>query len=175
MDLGRGTGQGELAALHCRKPLADGVDLDDIRAAGQKLGGDILQFLPGNQGLFKQGTAAAGQEEQHGVLLCQIGNQIQGYLGGGEAVFIGNGMPGFITGNAVDGRFHMAVFGDDNSCADAASQNLPGGICHLPCGFSRSHKDHPPGERFAAQGPLHSRVRQYGRNGSGNDLIGMFS
>ena len=40
--LGRGAMLGKTAALYGREPLADGVDLGDLRTAGKKLAGNVL-------------------------------------------------------------------------------------------------------------------------------------
>ena len=42
--MGRGAELGEPPALDAGEPLADGVDLGDVRAAGQHLAGDVLQL-----------------------------------------------------------------------------------------------------------------------------------
>ena len=58
-DPDRFAGQGEASALDGGEALADAVHLHDVRTAGQHLPGNILQLFPGNQGQFKEGTAAA--------------------------------------------------------------------------------------------------------------------
>ena len=84
---------GKSSSLDGREPLADGVDLHDVRAAAQELIGDILQFFPRHQRLFEQRTAAAGQQKQHRILCLQIRRQIQRLLGPGKGILIGNGVP----------------------------------------------------------------------------------
>ena len=89
----RGAVGGKASALHGGEPLADGVDLGDIRPAGQELSGDMLQLLRIDQRCLKEGAAAAGQEKQHRVLGAQSHRQIQRLPCGGKAALIRDGMP----------------------------------------------------------------------------------
>ena len=58
---------GKAPALDRRQPLADRVDLPDIRSAGKQLLRDILQFFCRDQRLLKKRAAAAGEQEQHRI------------------------------------------------------------------------------------------------------------
>ena len=61
--MGRCASQGETAALNTGQSLADGIDFYNVSTAGKQLTGHILQNGAGNQRLFKQSAAAAGEQE----------------------------------------------------------------------------------------------------------------
>ena len=164
---------GEAAALDLGKALADGVDFHDVRAAGQQLAGDILQFLRRDERLFKQRAAAAGEEEEHRVLFRQVRHEIQRRPGAPEGVFIRYGMAGLEAGEVGDGAHHMIVFGDDHAVFDPVAEAVGGGFRHLPGRLAGGHQQHPARELPAAQGALHGRVRLDGRDGLPDDPVRM--
>ena len=72
IDLCRSTVQGKTSAFNSRQPLADGIDLHNIRTAGQQVFIDVIQFLRSDQRRFKQSAAAPGQKEQDRICFAQI-------------------------------------------------------------------------------------------------------
>ena len=153
------------------EPLADGVDLHDVCAAGQQLPGDVLQLPTGDQRLLEQGAAAAGEEKQHRVRRRQIPHQRQGLPGPGEGIFIGDRMPRLPTGKIGDRAHAVAVFRHHHTCLDAAAQAVVGGLRHLPGGLSGGHQHHPAGKFLPLQGPCHRIVRLHGPDGIGHDFV----
>ena len=158
------TGQREPPALDGRQPLADRVDLDNIRAAGQKLLRDGLQLLSGQQRFFKQRTAAAGEQEQHGVVRPQTADKRQRPLGGRKAVVVRHRMPGLAAGHAGQRPPDMAVFGDDDPAVHTA-QLRQCGMRHLPRGLARRHEKYAPLRVKMLQSAAHRLIRQNGPDG----------
>ena len=157
--LRRRTGQRKAAALDIRQPLADGVHLDDVRPAAQQLGGDVLQFRPGDPRLFEQGAAPAGKQEEHRVSLAGAPGQRKSPGSGREAVFVGDRVTGLIAGHAGQLAPYMAVLGDDDALVHPA-QTVEGGPGHLPGGLACRHQqDAPAGRGQVLQGPPDRRVR----------------
>ncbi len=169
----RSTALGKPAALDGGEPLADGVDLHDTGTAGQQLAGNVLQLFPGDQGLFKQGAAAAGQQEQHGILFSQVGNQVQGLLGTGEGIFIGDGMACFAAGEIGDGAHDVVILGDHNTALNTLAQTVIGGLSHLPGCLTGGYQQDSAGEFLALQGAGHGLIRQNCLDRSGYDGIRM--
>ena len=167
------TGNGKSAALDGGKPLADGVDFHNVRAAGEQLVRHILQHRPGNQRFFKQGAAAAGQQKQHGVLRLQSGNQIQRFLCAGKRILIRDGMSRLPAGKIGNGAFYMAVFGNNHAAVNAAAQTIVGRFCHLPGGLTRGNQYNPPGETLSRQGAGDGLIRLNGFDGGGHDGVRM--
>ena len=158
------TGQREPPALDGRQPLADRVDLDNIRAAGQKLLRDGLQLLSGQQRFFKQRTAAAGEQEQHGVVRPQTADKRQRPLGGRKAVVVRHRMPGLAAGHAGQWPPDVAVFGDDDPAVHPA-QLRQCGMRHLPRGLARRYEKYAPLRVKMLQSAAHRLIRQNGPDG----------
>ena len=168
---GRGTELGKPAALDRGEPLADGIDLHNVCPAGQQLRCNILELLSADLGFFKQGAAAAGQQEQHRVLPGQAGDQVDGGLGGCEGVFVGDGMPRLPAVDLPQGALHMVVFGNDDALLNPVAQAVPGGLCHVPGSLACRNQDHPAREGSTLQRPGYRIVRLHSPDGGSNDLI----
>ena len=140
-----------------------------------QLAGIVLQLRAGHQRQLKQRAAAARQQEQDPVLCRQSLYQFHRLPGGGKAVFIRDGMSGFIARHAGDLPFDVTVFCNDDTVIHPA-QCLYGGICHLPCSFSGSHQKGPARSGAEAlQGAENGLVRQNGLQACSDDLVGIFS
>ena len=159
-----------MPAFHAGKALADGVHLHDVRAAGKELPRDVLQLFSGNERLFKQGTAAAGQQEQHDVLRVQAVDKFQCFLGRGEAVGIRHGVSGFIAAHTGDVAFHVVVFGDDDAVLHG-TQRRNSGVRHLPCRFSGGDQKDPPLRAKIFQSTPDGFIRQDCLNAGRDDLV----
>ena len=150
---------GEPAAFDLRKPLADRVDLGDVGAAGKQLSGDVLQLGSGHQRLFKQRAAAAGKQEQNGVLFGKVRNEVQRRLRAFERVFVGNGMSRFEAVEIGDRAHYVTVFGDDDALFDPAFQHVGRGFCHLPRRLAGGDQQNAPRKLHRFQRTLHGGVR----------------
>ena len=167
---------GKASALDGGEPLAQGVDLHDVCAAGQEILGQLLEIRRGDQRLFKQSRAAAGQQEEDGVLRLQPLHKIQSFLGGGKAVFVRNGMPRLAERQVGDGAFAVAVFGDDDAGVDPAAEEAGSGMSHLPCSLARGDQHHPSGAEVRPPESLcHRFVRLCRGNGSGHNGVCFFA
>jgi hypothetical protein len=82
-------------------------------------------------------------------------------------------MTTFKAAKTSDGAFHMVVFGDHHAVGDGVAQHLPGGLGHLPGGFSGCCQEYPAGEGLALQGPLNGPVGQNSLDGPGYDSVGV--
>ena len=173
--MGRSADLGKTAALYRRKTLTDGVHLHDIGTAGQQLSGNILQNLTGNQGLFKQGAAATRKQEQYGIILAQIRNQIQRSLGSGERILIGNRVSSLPAIVICDGSHHMIIFGNHHTGFDPAAQTVISCLCHLPRSFTCGHQQHPSREFPALQRTGHSFIRLHRADGCRHNCIRMIT
>ena len=171
--LRRGAPLGEPSALDLRQPLADGVHLGDLRTAGQQLLRHILQFLAGNNRLFKQCAAAAGQEEQHRIGVREILCQVQRRLGSPEAVLIWDGVAGLIADDTGNLTHDMVIFRHHHAAGQGNGQMLHSGCRHLPGRFTGRHQKHPTGEGDVLQRPLHSGIGLHRFNGGTNDALGV--
>ena len=156
---------GKLAAFHRREPLPDGVDLHDVCPAGQELAGGVLQLTERDQGLFKEGAAAAGEKKQHRVVLPEIFRQRQGGFGGQDAVFIRHGMPCLKAAQPGDGPVKMAVFADDNPLCHWHAENGQRRRGHTGRGLTGSDEKHPARKPFSQQRTAHRALRHYGVDG----------
>ena len=119
------------------------------RPAGQQLPGDVLEFIPGDQRLFKQRAASARQQEQHGVIRRQPAHQLQRLGGGGKAVAVRHRVPCLMAYHPGDFPLDMAVLGHHHPAVHMA-QRLHGGMGHLPGGFARRHWEEAAGAEEAA-------------------------
>ena len=173
--LRRGAELREAAALDGGEPLADGVDLDDVRAAGEQLARDVLQLRAGDERLFKQRAAAAGEQEEHGILRREPLHEVERRLRAEEGVFVRHGMAGLVAVDALDGAHHMAVFGDDDAALDAAAEAVPGGFGHLPGGLARGDEPHAAARRDIPEGARHGLVRTDGAQRAFDDLVSILT
>ena len=158
------TGQREPPALDGRQPLADRVDLNNIRTAGQKRLCDGLQLLSGQQRFFKQRAAAAGEQKQHGVVRPQTADKRQRPLGGRKAVVVRHRMPCLAAGHAGQRPPDMAVFCDDDPAVHTA-QHGQRRVGHLPRGLARRHEKYTPLRVKMLQSAAHRLIRQNGPDG----------
>ena len=123
------------AALDGGQTLADGVHLDDIRAAGKQLLRDILRLLKRHKRGLKQCGAAAGDEKQHAVLRRKPFRQRQRGLRCAHAVFVRHRVSGLKDLQAADGTLTVPVFCNDCAGRNFAAENLIGGVCHDQAAF----------------------------------------
>ena len=152
---------GKFTALYGGQPFAQGVDLHNVRAAGQQLPGDVIHFLRRDQGLFKQRRAAAGQQKQDCIRFLQSGRHGQGRFRGVVGVRVGHRMPGFPDRQIADGAHGVAVFGDDDAVVDPFPKDPVRGGGHLPRGLARGHKDESARSvGHLRQRLLHGGIRQ---------------
>ena len=163
--------QREPPALDGGQPLADGIDLHNIRAAGEQLAGDILQLGKRHQRRLKQRRAAAGDEKQHAILLPQSARQLQRSLRGAEPGLIRHRMPGLKDLKRADGAAAMAVFGDDCAGGDARAERVPRRVRHGPRGLSDGDEHDAPRAGKLLQRALHGGVRLHGAQTCADDLV----
>ena len=174
--MGRGTQLGKTAALYAGKALAEGVDLYNIRPADQQVVGEFFQIRGGDERLFKQSGTAAGKQEQHGVLCGQPADEVQRLLGGGKAVLVRDGVPGFPDGKVGDGAFAVVVLGNDNTGINAGTQNAAGGVGHLPGTLAGGNQHNAPGTEIASfQRFADGLVRLSGGDGGLNDGVSVLA
>ena len=174
--MGRGTQLGKTAALYAGKALAEGVDLYNIRPADQQVVGEFFQIRGGDERFFKQSGTAAGKQEQHGVLCGQPADQVQRLLGGGKAVLVRDGVPGFPDGKVGDGAFAVVVLGNDNTGINAGTQNAAGGVGHLPGTLAGGNQHNAPGTEIASfQRFADGLVRLGGGDGGLNDGVSVLA
>ena len=91
------------AALHRREALADRVDLHDIRTAGEKLRGDVLQFLARHKRAFKQSAAAAGEKKEHRIVRREGFGERERLARGGKRISVRHGVARLPADEAGDG------------------------------------------------------------------------
>ena len=123
--------------------LAQRVDLHDVCAAAHELIGHIGQLVRRAKRLFKQGRAAAGDQQQNRILLLQRLDQCNRPCGGIKGVLVGDGMPGLPYGGAGDRPHVMPVFGDDDAFADGCAERFACRVCHLPSSFAERNQNQP--------------------------------
>ena len=163
---------GKPPAFHPGKPLAERVDLHNVRPAAEQLGGDVLQFLRRHGRRFKQGAAAAGQQEQHRILRGEVRGHGKGAFGGAEAVLVRHGMTRLANGEIADGAAAVPVLGNDDAPVNPRAQNFVRRVCHGPCRLACRHKEQASGGKaLACQGPLDGLARQHMANGFLYDKI----
>ncbi len=136
VDVRRGAGQREAPALDGRKTLADGVDLGDVRAAGEQLLRDTLKRGERDKRLFKQCRAAAREQEQNGVVFAKPRDQIECRLCAAQGVFIRYGMPALIAADVWNLALYVVIFCHAHAAVQARAQNLRGTGRHLPRGLA---------------------------------------
>ena len=134
---------GEASALDSGKPLADRVDLHDVRARGKKLIRDVLQFRKRKQRLFKKRAAAAREQKDDRVALGQIFRQRERGVRAAQGVFVRHGVPALKARDIRDLTFHVTVLRHDHTAAEIILQTRAGGVRHLPRGLSRRDEVHP--------------------------------
>ena len=129
---------GKAAALDGGKMLANGVDLHDVRAAGQKLPCDLRAVVQRHafKRLLKERRAAAGDQENHLVLRGHAIRQRQRRPRRRHAGLVRNRVSGLVDGHARDIALAVAVFGDDNALAEVLPQRLCRRVRHAPRGLS---------------------------------------
>ena len=165
--------RGEAAALHGGEALADRVDLDNIRAAGEELLGDIPQLAQRDQRLLKQRAAAAGEQEEHGVVPAQILRQREGRRGRQDAVFVRHGMPCLHEAQRRERIAQMAVFADDEAVFDGGFERPQRGRGHTPGRLADGDGKNAAREALPFQCPLHRLVRQHGVDGGQSSRFGV--
>ena len=172
IHMGRGAELGEPPALDAGEPLADGVDLGDVRAAGQHLAGDVLQLRQRHQRALKQGGAASGHQKQHPVPCAEAADRRQRRFRGPDGMFIRYGMARLVNGQITDGALAVAVFRHHHALFDGAAQRVVSGFCGLPPGFADGDQHRPPltGGQLG-QRPLNGGVRHRGFNGAAADVL----
>ena len=132
---------GKASALDGRKTLAHGVHLNDVGTAGEQLLGERVERIARNQRLFKQGRAAAGDEEQDRVVRRQAGHGADGLVGRGKRIVVGNGMPRFEDLQPRQIALAVTVLGDHDATGNAAAQLFDSGMRHLPGGLADGNED----------------------------------
>ena len=167
----RGADLRKAAALDSGEPLADGVDLNDVRAAGQQLAGNVLQHCAFHQRLFKQRAAAAGKQEQNRVGFGEIRNQIQRGLSARKGILVRNRMAGLAALEIRDGAHDMIVFGDHNASVNALAQTVVRSLGHLPGGLAGSYQKHAAREGLSGQRAADCLVRLDGVDGGSDDGV----
>ena len=128
---------GEASALDGGKPLADRVDLHDVRARGKELIRDVLQFRKRKQRLFKKRAAAAREQKDDRVAFGQIFRQRECGVRAAQGVFVRHGMPALKARDIRDLTVHVTVLRHDHTAAEIILQTRAGGVRHLPRGLSR--------------------------------------
>ena len=165
--------RGEAAALHGGEPLADRVDLDDVRAAGEELSGDVPQLVQRDQRLFEQRAAAAGEQEEHGVVLAQSLRQFEGSGGRPDAVLVRHGMPCLKEAQRRELPSQMAVFGDDEAVRGGDFQRPQRGRGHTPGRLADGDGENAARKPLSFQSALHRLVRQHGVDGGQGRRFGV--
>ena len=142
--MGRGAELGEPPALDAGEPFADGIDLSDVRAAGQHLAGDVLQLRQRHQRALKQGGAASGHQKQHAVFCTEAADRRQRRFRGPDGILVRHRMTCFIDGQTADGALAVAVFCHHHALFDGAAQRVVSGLGGLPPGFTDGDQHRPP-------------------------------
>ena len=164
----------EAAAFHGGEALAHGVHLGDLRAAGQQLAGQAGELIRGDQRLFEERGAAAGEQEQDGILFGEAGDGVNGRLRPDEGILVRDRMPCLEDADVRDVALAVVVFGDHNAAVDAAAQGVAGSLGHLPGRLAGGDQDDPAAAEMGALQRLGNRcVRHSGRQRCLNDLIGI--
>ena len=158
-------------ALHAREPLADGVDLADVRPAGEHLARHILKLLAGNQRRFKERGAAAGEQKDNLVPLAQRAHQLEHTLSGPEGVLVRNRMSRLVDLHARNLSPGMLILGDDRAAHQAIAQHPLRRRCHGPRRLADSHQIDPVPQLNLREGAQNRRVRHCVRDGRANDHI----
>ena len=143
--MGRGAELGEPPALDAGEPLADGVDLGDVRAAGQHLAGDALQLRQRHQRALKQGGAASGHQKQHAVPCAEAADPPPAPLPwpGRNVHPVRDGPPRKWPGRR-SGPWLWPYFVTTTPCSMGAAQRVVSGLGGLPPGFADGDQHRPP-------------------------------
>ena len=161
----------EPAALHRREAFADRVDLHDVRAAGEKLRGDVLQFLARNERAFKKRAAPAGEKKEHRVVRREIFGERKRLARGGERVFVRHGVSRLAADNAGDCPLRMAVFRDDDAGIDPLAERRHRRRRHAPRRLSGGDEDHAPRKVRPVERAPDGFIRQHGFDRAGIDIL----
>ena len=149
------------AALHRAHALSERIHCNDVRARGEQLLREISQLLCGDERLLKERTAAAREQEEHGVLCREVLRQRKCLARGGKRSLVGHGMPRLHAGDARDLAHHMIVFCNHNAAVDALPERIRRRARHLPRRLSNCDEDNPPrAEAMSPECLLHRRIRQ---------------
>ena len=135
--------QCEPPSLDGGQPLADRVDLHDVRARGKKLIRNVLQFRKRKQRLFKKRAAAAREQKDDRVALGQIFRQRERGVRAAQGVFVRHGVPALKARDIRDLTVHVTVLRHDHTAAEIILQTRAGGLRHLPRGLPCRDEVHP--------------------------------
>ena len=161
----------EPAALHRREAFADRVDLHDVRAAGEELRGDVLQFRARNERAFKKRAAAAGEKKEHRVVRREIFGERERLTRGGERVFVRHGVARLAADNAGDRPLRMAVFRDDDAGIDPLAERRHRRRRHAPRRLSGGDEDHAPRKVRPVERAPDGFIRQHSFDRAGIDIL----
>lgn len=134
--------QGEASALDGGKPLADRVDLHDVRARGKELIRDVLQFRKRKQRLSKSALPPPGNRKTT-VSLSVKSSVSASAASVPRRSFRPARMPALKARDIRDLTFHVTVLRHDHTAAEIILQTRAGGVRHLPRGLSRRDEVHP--------------------------------
>lgn len=137
IDLGRGAQLGEAAPLHRGQALSDGIHLHNVRPTGQQGAGELGQLLRRDQGALKQGGAAAGDQQDHGILGREVLDQLHGRPGPPEGALVRYRVPPFKDLTAGDVTLAVSMLGDHHALFQPGAQQLRGTAGHLPGGLAQ--------------------------------------
>ena len=166
---------GQLSSLDRRQPLADQIDLRDIRPAPQQPLRRLLNVRKGQSLLRKlqQGGAASGDQKQYGISLSRFPYETHRSLTCPDGILIRNRVSGFHDKKAGQRSFRMAVLCHHEPLFHPRSQHVRRGLCHHPGRLPHRKDKNAPLQLQSFQSVSHRPVRKNVFNGFPDDRFRM--